>query len=152
MLIVRWLGAYRGRRQDILNVLYQELTLRDREVAAQPFPKGWGCGNIPSSIGLLVSASALVKFFPGDCWSVSSKQSPQLKHTRRAITIEGGHAECFCLPIYTGLVVKMGWTRISADEQEAIRQVARQFGLPVYILQEHRKKSTTKLSLREISV
>ena len=152
MLIVRWLGAYRGRRQNMLDVLYKELTLRDREVAAQPFPRNWGIGNIPSSVGLLVSSDALTKFFPGDCWSVSRKKSSQLRSTRRAITIENGHAECFCIPIYTGLVVKTGWTRISTDEQEAIQQIAHQFSLPVYILQEHRKSQNVKLSLREISV
>ena len=136
----------------MMDLLLKELTLRDREVAAEPLPRGWGLGNIPSRVGLLVSSDALTKFYPGDCWSEKDRHVPgRLISTRRGV-IADGHAECWCLPIYTGIVVKYGWTRTSKDEQEAIQQIAHQFSIPVYVLQEHRVGRRYKLSLREISV
>lgn len=65
---VRWLGAYGGRGNTLKEMLQFEIE-RKTEFACERITRGQRMSDIPSSIGVLVDGSVVVRSFRGDCWS-----------------------------------------------------------------------------------
>jgi len=131
MKSVRWLGAF-GKGSSLLKSLHYEVA-RDSngEVAAELLRDGKSQIR-HARVGLLVSQKAVIRRFDCDVWSrpVGTK-SVRLKANRTKAFSE--HAECFCRPEYTGVVVK-NYAGMKKDIKKGILWFAKKNNLPVYEL------------------
>lgn len=135
-MTIRWLGAFRGVNQTLLESLEFELNRID-EVACEPLQNGKSM-ICQSKVGLLVSPTAIVKRFNGDCYSeynnegfLYKKRNP--KHT------SSSHKEVWAKPVYTGIVVKgrtegEGFLNLSKEARETILEVSKKYSLPIFEL------------------
>ena len=97
--------------------------------------------DIPSSIGVLVDGSVVVRSFRGDCWSEMTANG-RLKKTRHPVIMKydgefKGHRESFGKPDgrwIQGIVVRGGYYHLKGYLRHDIRQIAEEFNLPVYEL------------------
>ena len=128
-MVIRWIGAF-GKGESLFQSLSWEFT-QEREVAAERVTGGKGTIE-HAQIGLRVASEAVIRHYEGDVWSKVSPDG-RLYATRRACR---GHSECFCKPVYTGIVCKQHPSRLAKLVQEAVFQASEKFGVSVFYVTE----------------
>lgn len=137
MLLIRWLGAFRGRPHGLETSLRWEICQREREVSAErlevyrnyrvPIAES----RIRSWVGVGISPQAVIRGYRGDVWSFCDDEG-RLHASRRAVRT---HSEFFCRPGYVNCIwVKVPLGRMRPEIAGAIKTVAAQFSLPVRLL------------------
>ena len=125
--IVRWLGAF-GKSNSLEDSLNWELSNTSGEYAAEVIKDvAWGSEIYHATIGLLVSRTAVIKQFNGDCWSVK-KDDGSLKKTRNPRNANGKHVECWVKPSYKAIVVD---GQITKHNWKTVKAMANKYSLPV---------------------
>ena len=131
-MVIRWIGAF-GKGESLFQSLSWELT-QEREVAAERVTGGKGTIE-HAQIGLRVASEAVVRHYEGDVWSKVAPDG-RLYATRRGRRTHDGHSECFCKPVYTGIVCKQHPSRLAKLVQEAVFQASEKFGVSVFYMNE----------------
>ena len=128
-MVIRWIGAF-GKGESLFQSLSWEFT-QEREVAAERVTGGKGTIE-HAQIGLRVASEAVIRHYEGDVWSKVSPDG-RLYATRRG---RRGHSECFCKPVYTGIICKQQPSRLAKRVQEAIYMAAEKFNISVFYMTE----------------
>lgn len=157
-MIIRWLGAF-GHAGSLSESLSWELSQREREVAAERVATSRkvaeldynkhgqvyerlvhaGNGNIQHAIiGLWLNKQAVIRYFPGDVWSVI-REDGCLIPTRHSKPC--GHTEVFCRPGFVkALIVKKHPSQLSKDVLIALRDASKAHDLDVFLLTSKGKR------------
>lgn len=137
---VRWMGAFSGRHEDVLEQVQFELENTHRQVSCEAignFSNGYLGMFFGKRIGLLVAEQYICKTFAYDCYS---DRGSSLRANRKDAHCTN-HNECFVetrneLP-FIGIVLT---NTITIKEELELRKLAYEFGLEVISTSEWKKR------------
>lgn len=159
-LTIRWMGAYRGCSNSLVDSLTWEMAATRQVAAATTGPDGGTLARTTHiMVGLLVRPEAVLRYYAGDSWTESrgpdgrklrpyrdNGWSPEFRGTVAEASAQYGYSEATVshrtvgIERYCGLVIRTVRCLRSARVQECISW-ARTVGLAVYVLDqspEHR--------------
>lgn len=140
-MIIRWLCAFRGKGNDIVNSLDWELTQKEREVAAEDL-RGNFSGILAMhpeiKVGVLINKKGITRKFKGDVWSITNEKG-LLVPTRKANSVKNSfyvpHTEVFIKPGFiSGIVIIEPFARLNPSLVQGLKNKADQYDLPIYLL------------------
>lgn len=145
-MFVRWLGAFRKSGTSLLDSIKFEVE-SDREAACEKFHAK--SEIIHSRVGLLCDPSCVLLNFTKDCWSEYDQTKTVLHKTRNPRTAKSKHAESWVRTknCFTGIVVKVPVDNLRKNVQADIREAAKLYNLPVYLLKEDKRARLVKVTL-----
>ncbi len=125
----RWLAAFGGHDQNLVDSLRWELSMPDRERAAEALWLTGGSRIGHCKVGLFFDRMDVVRAFRGDVWSVTEDDG-SLRPTRHH-SQSYGHSECFLRKgAFPVAIITIG--RIDGNLWRQIMAVAKEYGVPVY--------------------
>lgn len=139
----RWLGAFAGRDQNLIDSLRWELSCPDRERAAEPLWINGGFRIHHCRVGLLFDRTDVVRTFAGDVWSTTEDDGTL--RPNRHYSWSDDHCECFLKKgAFPLAIVAIG--RIDGNLWRQIMAVAKEKNIPVYKYNEG--QGGTQIALR----
>lgn len=119
-MYIRWLRAFDKSHRLLDSIKFEFSRPMADEVACEKLQHGashvW-----QSHVGLLVAPEAVVKVFSGDCWSIPAENSGRLIKTMNPrVRRRCSRLEAWAHPVYTGLVLDVGFSELDRRNQDAV--------------------------------